>query len=100
MPYEYTVEIGLTREVLVRFSRSGRPISRYSVVLLLLLDGEWQTVRVYDNHGDTPHMHRYTQSEGKQDATRLHPGPTTDAIPAAIEHLKAHWESIIESWKS
>jgi hypothetical protein len=23
-----------------------------------------------------------------------------EAIPAAIAHLKAHWEAIIESWKS
>lgn len=26
--------------------------------------------------------------------------PTNEAIPAAIDHLKAHWEAIIESWRS
>lgn len=100
MPYERTVDIGLTQNVTVRFSQSGRPVSRYSVALLLLVDGEWQTVRLYDNHQGTHHMHRYTRSDGKQDATWFHSGPTNEAIPAAIYHLKAHWEAIIESWKS
>jgi hypothetical protein len=48
MPYERTVEIAVAAGVAVRFSQSGRPIERYSVVLLLLVDGAWQTVRVYD----------------------------------------------------
>jgi len=99
VPYERTVDIGLTQNVTVRFSQSGRPVSRYSVALLLFVDGEWQTVRLYDNHQGTHHMHRYTRS-GKQDATWFHSGPTNEAIPAAIDHLKVHWEAIIESWKS
>jgi len=55
VPYERTVDIGLTQNVTVRFSQSGRPVSRYSVALLLLVDGEWQTVRLYDNHQGTHH---------------------------------------------
>lgn len=50
MPYERSVEIAVAAGVAVRFSQSGRPIERYSVVLLVLVDGAWQTVRVYDNH--------------------------------------------------
>jgi len=100
VPYERTIEIGLTRDVIVRFNQSGRPIARYSVVLLLLVDREWQTVRLYDNRHGTHHMHRYTRSGGKQTATAFHPGPANQAIPSAIDHLKAHWEAIIESWKS
>jgi len=30
----------------------------------------------------------------------IHGGPTNEAIPATIDHLKAHWEAIIESWRS
>lgn len=48
MPYERSVEIAVAAGVVVRFSRSGRPIERYSVVLLRLAEGAWRTVRVYD----------------------------------------------------
>ena len=100
MPYEEVVDFEITDDVLVRFSRSGRPIARYAVVLLVLVDGVWEEVRMFDNHLDDHHMHRYTRSEGKQPPEAFHPGPANAAIPAAIAHLKAHWEAIIESWKS
>jgi hypothetical protein len=45
-----------------RFSQSGRPIERYSGILLVFEDGAWQTARVYDNHLGTNHMHRYIGS--------------------------------------
>jgi len=100
MPYEQTVELAVGEGVLVRFNRSGRPIERYSVVLLLLVDDVWETARVYDNHLGTHHVHRYTRSGGKQDPEQFHPGPTNAAIPAAIAHLKAHGEAIIRSWRT
>jgi hypothetical protein len=100
MPYERTVEIRITDVVRVRFSRSGRPIDRYSVVLTALVDGAWETVRVYDNHRGTHHMHRYTRQGGKQPEELFHQGSTSEAIPAAIAHLKAHWKAITESWRS
>jgi hypothetical protein len=100
VPYERTVENDLAEGVRVQFNQSGRPIDRYSVLLLIRVDGEWQTVRLYDNHLGTHHMHRYTRSEGRHDPAPFHPGPTNEAIPAAIAHLKVHWEAIIESWKS
>ncbi len=100
MPYEEVVDIEIAENVVVRFSRSGRPIARYAVVLLLLLDDIWEEVRLFDNHLDDHHMHRYTRSEGKHPPETFHPGPTNPAIAAAIAHLKAHWEAIIESWRS
>ena len=100
MPYERYIDLAVAQGVTVRFSQSGRPIERYSVVLLAFVDGEWQTVRVYDNHLGSHHMHRYTRSGGKQEPEEFHPGPTKQAIPAAIAHLKAHWEAIIQSWTS
>ena len=83
MPYERTIEIAIAADVLVRFSQSGRPIERYSVVLLAYENGGWQTIRVYDNHQGTHHMHRYTRKQGKQPQAPFHPGPTKEAIPAA-----------------
>jgi hypothetical protein len=100
MPYERTVEIAVAAGIAIRFSQSGRPIERYAVVLLLLVDGAWQTVRVYDNHLGTHHMHRYTANGGRQDPERFHGGTTNEAIAAAIAHLKAHWQAIIQSWES
>lgn len=84
---------------MIRFNQSGRPIERYSVLLLVLVDGEWQEARVYDNHLGSHHMHRYTRKQGKQGPEAFHEGPITEAIPAAIAHLRSHWEAIIESWK-
>ena len=100
VPYERVIEIGIIEGVRVRLSQSGRPIERYSVVLLALIDGAWETIRVYDNHLGTHHMHRYTRKGGKQPEAPFHEGPTNEAIPAAVAHLKAHWEAIVESWKS
>jgi hypothetical protein len=100
VPYERTIDIEIAEGVLIRFNQSGRPIERYSVVLLLFEDGDWQTVRIYDNHLGTHHMHRYTRKGGKQPESAFHEGSTAEAIPAAIGHLKAHWEAIIESWRS
>ena len=100
MPYERSVEIAVADGVAVRFSQSGRPIESYSVVLLLLADGAWHTVRVYDNHLGVHHMHRYTSSGGKQGPETFHAGTTNEAIAAAIAHLKIHWPAIIQSWES
>jgi hypothetical protein len=45
-------------------------------------------------------MHRYTPEQGKQPAEPFHPGPTNAAMGAAIEHLKSHWEAIIQPWRT
>ncbi|MGH2903161.1 MAG: DUF7718 family protein [Solirubrobacteraceae bacterium] len=100
MPYEETVDFEIADGVIVRYSRSGRPITRYAVVLLVLVDDVWEGVRLFDNHLDDHHMHRYTRTGGKQPPETFHPGPISAAMPAAIEHLKAHWEAIVESWRS
>jgi hypothetical protein len=100
VPYEQTIELALAQGVAIRFSRSGRPIERYAVVLLVLREDGWQVARLIDNHQGTHHMHRYTSKDGKQPAEIFHPGPTNAAIPAAIQHLKDHWEAIVESWRT
>ena len=69
MPYERIIEIRIIDGILVRLSHSGRPIERYSVVLMAVIDGVWETIRIYDNHLGTHHMHRYTRKGGKQPGT-------------------------------
>jgi hypothetical protein len=97
---ERTIDLQLVAGVAVRVSHAGRPIERYSVVLLAWEDGAWQTIRVFDNHQGTHHMHRYTRSQGKQAPALFHSGTTNEAIAAAIAHLKDHWEAIIQVWAS
>ncbi len=100
MPYEQTVEWALAEGVIVRFSRSGRPIERYAVLLLVFVDDRWQEIRLFDNHLGGHHMHRYNLIDGKQPSEAFHSGPTNAAIAAAIEHLKAHWEAIVQPWRT
>jgi hypothetical protein len=100
MPHEQTIDLALAQDVLIRFSRSGRPIERYAVVLLIFRDDQWQTVRLFDNHQGGHHMHRYNRKDGKQPAEVVHPGPTNAAIAGAIDHLKTHWEAIVEPWRT
>jgi hypothetical protein len=100
MPYEQTIELALSQDVVIRFNRSGRPIERYSVVLLIFGEDGWQEARLFDNHQGTHHMHRYTPEMGKQPAEIFHQGPTNAAIAAAIGHLKTHWEAIVEPWRT
>jgi len=99
VPYEQTDEWPLAEGVALRFSRSGRPIERYAVILLIYVDGVWREVRLFDNHMGAHHMHRYTPNQGKQEPETFHPGPINVAMAAAIEHLKAHWEAIIQPWQ-
>ena len=99
MNHDRTYDIELVADkVLIRVGYSGHPLERYSVVLLVNDDGQWSEARVHDNHLGADHMHRYTRSGGKQPPEAFHPGPARAAMPAAIEHLKSHYESIISSW--
>jgi hypothetical protein len=100
MPYEQTIELALAPDVVIRFSRSGRPIERYAMVLLVLRADGWQTARLFDNHQGSNHTHRYTPKDGKQPPEVFHPGPTNAAIAAAIRHLKDHWEAIVAPWRT
>lgn len=84
----------------MRTSRSGRPIERYAVLLLVRVEDGWQEIRLFDNHLGGHHMHRYTAQGDKQPAEAFHPGPTNAAIAAAIQHLKAHWEAIVQAWNT
>lgn len=58
-------------------TEQGRVIS-YSVVLLAREEGEWRTVRVYDNHLGVPHMHRYTHAGAKQDGEKTNEATASD----------------------
>jgi hypothetical protein len=89
----------LSADARILIHLEGRPMNSYAVMLQLQIEGQWQTIRLFDNaHGDHD-MHRYTGSE-KQPAEPFSEGAPSKVAPEAIRHLIDHWEAIAESWKS
>jgi hypothetical protein len=72
----------------------------YSVVLVALHEGEWHTVRVYDNAHGTNEMHRHTLAEGKQAAEPFHAGRAGEALRVARDEVISGYEKMIEAWRT
>jgi hypothetical protein len=82
----------------VEFKTDRRDVVDYSIVLLVEVDGELETVRLYDGaHGENE-MHRYTRQGGKQAAEVFHHGGLGPGMRAAIEEIKRGYGAMIESW--
>ena len=77
----------------------GKVVS-YSIVLLTLHEGRWQTVRVCDNaHGENE-MQRHTLSAGKHRAEAVRAGGEFgEAMRAARDEALARYEKMIEAWR-
>ncbi len=67
-------------EIVVELITEHGMVGRYSVVLLAREEGEWRTVRVYDNHLGVPHMHRYTHAGVKQDGEKTDEATASDGL--------------------
>jgi hypothetical protein len=81
----------------VEFKTDRRDVVDYSIVLLVEVNGELETVRLYDGaHGENE-LHRYTRKGGKQSAEVAHHGTLGPGMRAAIEEIKQGYEGI-ESW--
>jgi len=72
----------------------------YSVVLLVLREGDWHTVRVYDNAHGANEMHRYTLAECKQAAEPVHAGEPGEAMRATRDEVLAGYEKMLEAWRT
>ena len=82
----------------VEFKTDRRDVVDYSIVLLVEVDGELETVRLYDGaHGENE-LHRYTRKGGKQPAEVFHHGSLGPGMRAAIEEIKCGYGAMIESW--
>lgn len=82
----------------VEFKTVRRDIVDYAVVLLVDVDGELETVRLYDGaHGESE-LHRYTREGGKQPAEIVHRGTLGQGMRAAIEEVERGYQAMIESW--
>jgi hypothetical protein len=83
----------------VRFFTQHGEIDDYAVVLLVEEQGEWHSVRVYDNAHQTNDMHRYNREGEKQPAETFHEGSASEALQGAIETIRSGYSEMIESWR-
>jgi len=82
----------------VEFKTNRREIVDYSVVLLIAVDREMETVRLFDGaHGENE-LHRYTREGGKQPGEVFHPGTLAQGMRAAIEEIERGYQVMIEAW--
>jgi hypothetical protein len=98
-PREVFLDLDLTARI--RYCRSEHHAEiEYAVMLEVLIDGNWVTVRLWDNADalDEHHEHRYTRSEGKQSPAKLEFATTNDAMAAAIRKAATEWRSLLKEW--
>lgn len=86
-------------EIVVELITEHGKVGRYSVVLLAREEGEWRTVRVYDNHLGVPHMHRYTHVGAKQDGEKTDEATASDGYNIALQQVRAGYQEMIEGWR-
>lgn len=97
--YERVIFMPLRPDVRIRYQCSRGPDTPYAVTLEAKMDDGWTTIRCWDNsHDQGHHMHRYTQTGGKQDAVRFSSLTCREAMPAAIEAAAESWKGILEQW--
>jgi hypothetical protein len=71
----------------------------WAAVLLVERCGRRHPVCLYDNAHGRPERHRY------RDGIKLEAEPVSprrsarDDLPAAVEEIKARWESMVEQWE-
>lgn len=86
-------------EIVVELITEHGKVGRYSVVLLAREEGEWRTVRVYDNHLGVPHMHRYTHAGAKQDGEKTDEATASDGYNIALQQVRTGYQEMIEGWR-
>jgi hypothetical protein len=96
---DYRYLLDADAEIVVSMETERGEVANYSVVLLALVDGEWRTVRVYDSHLGTPHMHRYTREGVKRDGEKTGEAMPSDGYNMALERVKNGFREMIDGWK-
>ena len=82
----------------VEFKTDRREIVDNAVVLLIEVDGERETVRLYDGAHRENELHRYTREGIKQPGEIFHRGTLAQGMRAAIEETERGYQTMIESW--
>lgn len=102
VPTEREIFIDVEPDIRIRYRRGEPPPPvSYAIVLESLEDGEWTTVRLWDNADavDEHHEHEYTRAGGKQAPVALDFGSPNEAMAAAIRKAKADAPEIVRQWR-
>lgn len=86
----------------IRYRRSEPPPPvSYAITLEIDEEGQWTTVRLWDNADDIDehHEHEYTKDAGKQSPTLLEVDSVNDAMAAAIQKAKNEAAEIVRKWR-
>ena len=96
----YRIQLSETAAVVIWFATERGAVVSYSIVLLTLQAGTWETVRVYDNAHGQNEMHRHTLAGGKEAAESFNAGlDFGEAMRAARDEVLAGYERMIEGWR-
>lgn len=100
MPKDRIRRYRLAPDVRVVIERSSAHPVEYAIMLLVEREGEWRTVRLFDNAHDPAehHEHRYVGSE--KQAPIVTRGSVNDAMHAAEVKLRRGWFDIVRSWEN
>ena len=102
VPKEREIFIDVEPDIRIRYRRSEPPPPvSYAIVLESLEDGEWTTVRLWDNADvvDEHHAHEYTRAGGKQTPDILDFSSSNEAMAAAIRKAKTEAPAIVRQWR-
>jgi hypothetical protein len=99
---EREIFIDLSVGLRIRYRRSQPPPPiTYAITLELSEDGDWTTIRLWDNADDPDehHEHVYRRASGKQPPTVLRHGSANEAMAAAIREAKLKATDIVQRWE-
>lgn len=99
---EREVLLEVEPDVQVRYIRSEAPPPvSYAVTLEVEVEGDWATVRLWDNsHAlDEHHEHPYTREGGKQEPLVHEFASANQAMAAAIGKAKRNASEIVREWR-
>ena len=96
---EYDEELASDVWMKVRFETEHGRLTSYAVALAVEEDGEWTTLRLYDNAHGAHEMHRYNRSGAKRSALVVHHGSSSEALNAAIAAVRDGFEEIVRVWR-
>lgn len=79
--------------------RSSTTPVEYAFMLIVLCDGQWHTVRTFDNaHSPEEHHEHAYRGDDKQEPIVTH-GPVNEAMAAVRRKIDAEWADIVSEWE-
>ena len=93
---EYELFVAPDAKVVV--CRSSKHPIEYAIMLLVLRDGNWHTVRTYDNaHAPEHHEHRYAGDRKLEPA--ITEGTVNHAMSEAQRMILDGWREMVDDWE-